>query len=161
MATGILDGPALSGGAEADARLPSAPAIEQIYDAHFRFVWRCLRSLGVPDAALDDALQDVFVVVQRKVSAFEGRSQLSTWLYAIALRVARRYRSRACSESREVIEEDPVASANGESVLEQSDRLARARRALACLDDEKREVFGRAQVEPMPGPGIATITGAS
>jgi RNA polymerase sigma-70 factor (ECF subfamily) len=160
MAAGTLDGRALSGGAEGSEQLTDPPAIAEVYDAHFRFVWRCLRSLGVPDAALDDALQDV--VVQRKLSTFEGRSELRTWLYAIALRIGRRYRARARSEgSRVEIEEEPIEGGDGESVLEQSERLALARRALDALDDEKREVFVLAQVEQMSAPEIGAITGVS
>jgi RNA polymerase sigma-70 factor (ECF subfamily) len=163
MAAGTLDGRALSGGEEGSERLTDPPAIAEIYDAHFRFVWRCLRSLGVPDAALDDALQDVFVVVQRKLSTFEGRSELRTWLYAIALRIGRRYRARARLDGGgvELQEEEPFAGGDGESVLEQTERLALARSALDALDDEKREVFVLAQVEQMSAPEIAAITGVS
>ena len=164
MAAGTLDGRALSGGAEGSERSTDPPPIAAVYDAHYRFVWRCLRSLGVPDAALDDALQDVFVVVQRKLSTFEGRSELRTWLYAIALRIGRRHRSRARAEGTPLeaeAEEESVASGDGESALEQSERLALARRALDALDDEKREVFVLAQVEQMSAPEIAAITGVS
>ena len=161
MAAGTLDGGALSGRAESQERHADPPAIAVIYDAHFRFVWRCLRSLGVPDAALDDALQDVFVVVQRKLSTFEGRAELRTWLYAIAVRIGRRYRTRARSDGARIepTEVEPIASGDGESALEQSERLALARRALDALDDEKREVFVLAQVEQMSAPEIAVITG--
>src|SRR6185436_10715384 len=69
--------------------------LSAVYEAHFRYVWRCLRSLGVHDAQVDDALQDVFVVVQRRLPEFDGGAQLRTWLYAIALRVSRKYRERA------------------------------------------------------------------
>jgi RNA polymerase sigma-70 factor (ECF subfamily) len=161
MAAGTLDGRALSDGAESHERHADPPAIADVYDAHFRFVWRCLRSLGVSDAAIDDAVQDVFVVVQRKLSTFEGRAELRTWLYAIAVRIGRRYRSRARSDGARVeeAEEEPVASGDGESALEHTERLALARRALDALDDEKREVFVLAQVEQMSAPEIAVITG--
>jgi RNA polymerase sigma-70 factor (ECF subfamily) len=162
MAAGTLDGRALSGGAEGSERVTDPPPIAEVYDAHYRFVWRCLRSLGVPDAALDDALQDVFLVVQRKLSTFEGRSELRTWLYAIALRIGRRHRSRARADGTpKEAEVEPIAAGDGESALEQSERLALARRALDALDDEKREVFVLAQVEQMSAPEIAAITGVS
>jgi RNA polymerase sigma-70 factor (ECF subfamily) len=149
--------------AEADEgeRRSALPAIDAIYDAHFRYVWRCLRSLGVPDAALDDALQDVFMVVQRKLSSFEGRSELATWLYGIALRVARRYRARARAEMAPRSDVEAVDPITGESALEHSERLALARRALDGLDDEKREVFVLSQVEQMSAPEIAAITGVA
>jgi len=157
MAARTLDGRAFSDETE-EGEARAAPCITEVYDAHFRYVWRCLRSLGVPDAALDDALQDVFMVVQRKLRDFEGRSELRTWLYAIALRVARRYRARARVEAENVTDvETALGSADGEATLEQSDRLELARRALAGLDDEKREVFVLAHVEQMSAPEIAGI----
>jgi RNA polymerase sigma-70 factor (ECF subfamily) len=161
MAARTLDGPVWSGEADESERRPALPAIDAIYDAHFRYVWRCLRSLGVPDAALDDAVQDVFVVVQRKLSSFEGRSELATWLYGIALRVARRYRVRARAEMAPRSEVDAVDMITGESALEHSERLALARHALDALDDEKREVFVFSQVEQMSAPEIAAITGVA
>src|SRR3954452_9374484 len=74
------------------------PDLATVYEAHFRYVWRCLRSLGVHDSQLEDALQDVFIVVQRRLSSFDGKAELRTWLYAIALRIARKYRDRARRE---------------------------------------------------------------
>ena len=79
---------------------PQAPVLDlaTVYEAYFRYVWRCLRSLGVRDSQLEDALQDVFIVVQRRLPEFDGRAAVRTWLYAIALRVARKYRERARRE---------------------------------------------------------------
>lgn len=65
-----------------------------IFERHTDLVWRTLRALGVEDASLDDALQDVFLVVYQKVGEFQGRAQLSTWIYAIAYRTALNYRRR-------------------------------------------------------------------
>src|SRR5687768_12204599 len=67
---------------------------DEVYAENFPFVWRCLRALGVPQALLDDATQDVFVVVHRQLDAFEGRSSVRTWLYGIARKVAFNHRRR-------------------------------------------------------------------
>src|SRR3954451_19748614 len=89
---------------------PQAPVLDlaTVYEAYFRYVWRCLRSLGVRDSQLEDALQDVFIVVQRRLPEFDGRAAVRTWLYAIALRIARKYRDRARREpaSLEAARED-------------------------------------------------------
>ena len=62
--------------------------LQSIYQKHFRFVWRALRRLGVPEADLPDAVQDVFVVVHRKLTEFRGDSKLTTWLFGICFRIA-------------------------------------------------------------------------
>lgn len=158
--------------AEAVPRL-SAADVGSVYEAHFQFVWRCLRSLGVRDDALDDAVQDVFVVVHDKLHGFDGRANLRTWIYGIALRVARRYRARVAKDAQKFVSTSdadsgeaseaagalPPATGDLERELDNSERLELARRALEALDDEKREAFVLACVEQMSAPEIAEITG--
>lgn len=155
---------------------PQEPAqgslsIEAVYEAHFRYVWRCLRGLGVRDQALDDAAHDVFLVVQRKLSSFDGGdARLTTWLYEIALRVARRYRTQTAKDAQRSVslvppepeEESELAlpvQACSPCELENAERLALARRALDALDADKREVFVLGCVEQRSAPEIAELTG--
>src|SRR6185436_2589400 len=70
-------------------------SFEEIYEEHLAFVWRSLRRLGVREAGLDDAVQEVFLVAYRRLPAFEGRSSLKTWMFGIVLRVARTFRRTA------------------------------------------------------------------
>jgi RNA polymerase sigma-70 factor, ECF subfamily len=78
-----------------DVSPPAAPpSLEATYDAYFPVVWRSVQRLGVPTAQADDVVQEVFLVVHRKLEGFEGRSSLKTWLYGITLRVARAYRAK-------------------------------------------------------------------
>ncbi|MBL8945782.1 MAG: sigma-70 family RNA polymerase sigma factor, partial [Myxococcales bacterium] len=65
-----------------------ASPLAQIYREHVEFVWAVLRRLGVDEADVEDAAQDVFVVAHRRLGEFEGRAAVRTWLYSIALRVA-------------------------------------------------------------------------
>src|SRR4051812_17617014 len=57
-----------------------------IYEQNFEFVWRSLRRLGVSDESLDDATQEVFLVVFRRIAEFQGHSALRSWLFGIAIR---------------------------------------------------------------------------
>jgi RNA polymerase sigma-70 factor (ECF subfamily) len=150
----------------ADGDATPAPDLAAVYEAHFRYVWRCLRSLGVRDAQLDDAMQDVFVVVQRRLPEFDGGVQLRTWLYAIALRIARKYRDRArrepapLEEAARESQPELVLEHSGEGAALQNERLALAHAALSTLSDDQREVFVLARVEQMSAPEIASIVGA-
>lgn len=164
-----MDSPKMSASTFAEPRVITQPAplqaepvvrsLADVYQANFQYVFRCLRSLGVRSDLLDDALQDVFVVVQDKLAYFDGRSQLRTWLYAIGLRVARRYRARAAREHRQDDVEQLCCEGAADWSLEQREKWALAQRALAALDDEKREVFVLSQVEQMSAPEIAEIIG--
>jgi len=95
-ASGHLQGMPMSDAArraDRDSPLPS-PSFRAVYDENFKRVWRSLRRLGVPPEALDDAIQDVFLAVHRRLESFEGRSALATWVMSIAVRVARDHRRR-------------------------------------------------------------------
>lgn len=154
-----------------EASAQAGLSIEAVYAAHFRYVWRCLRGLGVREQALDDAAHDVFLVVQRKLSSFDaGEARLTTWLYEIALRVARRYRTQTAKDAQRSVslvpaepEEESELALPLQSLspceLESSERLALARRALDALDADKREVFVLGCVEQRSAPEIAALIG--
>ena len=148
------------------ARPAERPELGAIYEAEFRYVWRCLRSLGVHDAQLDDALQDVFVVVQRRLPEFDGGAALRTWLYAIALRIARKYRERARREPASLeaprdSQPELAHAASAEGTALHHERLALARAALEALSDDQREVFVLARVEQMSAPEISSVLGVA
>jgi RNA polymerase sigma-70 factor (ECF subfamily) len=144
------------GGIKTSARA----AVADVYDAHADYVWRCLRSLGVRDASLDDAVQDVFLVVHAKLADFDGRAQVRTWLYAIVLRVARRHRERHARDAARNVDQESIDSVSLEHTLLARDELGLAQRALQALDAAKREVFVLAEIEQLTAAEISEITGA-
>jgi RNA polymerase sigma-70 factor (ECF subfamily) len=132
-----------------------------VYEQYFDYVWRCLRSLGLGDAVLDDAVQDVFLVVHDRLAEFDGRARLSTWLYAIVIRIARKYRARAARNGPAVPAAEPAEDRDPERTLQHGEQVALAQRALARLDADKREVFVLAMIEQLSAPEIAEIAGVS
>ncbi len=130
----------------------------ELYDSHVRFLFRALARLGVPDAALDDAVQDVFLVVHRKGAGFEGRSSTRTWLYGIALRVARKYRHYAARAAEHELDAAWIAPVSNPE--QHSQRVAEVRRVdaiLRSLDEPMREVFVLAEIEELTAPEIAEV----
>jgi RNA polymerase sigma-70 factor (ECF subfamily) len=133
-------------------------AFEEIYARHFAFVWRCLRGLGVAEASLDDAAQDVFLVVHRRLPGFRGDSALRTWLFGIARNVASNHQRGA---RRKGGRQEPAAGepeSLGPGPLESAqDREAAAfvQGFLATLDHKKRDVFILAVLEQMSIPEVA------
>lgn len=75
------------------ARAPSA-TFPAIFHECFPLVWRLLRTLGVREPCLDDAAQEVFVIVHQKLPEFDGRVRVTTWVHAITYRVAANVRRR-------------------------------------------------------------------
>ena len=98
--------PSLTYPADAVPEVDPRPAsLEVVYRQHFRATWRLLRRLGVADAQLDDAAQDVFLVVHRRLGEFAPHSPLRSWLFAIAVRVASDYRRRGARARAESLDE--------------------------------------------------------
>jgi RNA polymerase sigma-70 factor (ECF subfamily) len=138
------------------------PAFDQVYAAHVGFVWRVLRTLGVPDAQIEDAVQDVFVVVHRRLGEWQGRAAITTWLFAIARRVGATHRRRA------VRRDAPVEALSDELPDEDAGRdpfaeISRAQAAatvlaiLEQLDDDKRTVFALVELEQLSVPEVARM----
>jgi RNA polymerase sigma-70 factor (ECF subfamily) len=132
-----------------------------LYDEHFAFTWRTLRYLGVPDAQLDDAVQDVWVAVYRGLGGFEGRSNLETWLFGIAVNVQRnlhrteRRRGGSVPLPSELI--SPVADPGLEREAQEAWDLVQG--FLATLDGERRTLFVASLLEGMTPAETAAATG--
>ena len=144
------------------AAAPPEPLVfEAVYGQHFRGIWRTLRRLGVRDAQLDDAAQDVFIVVHRKLATFDGRS-LRGWLYAIAVRVASDYRRDAARRSTVPLGELPADAAFGPArISERNESVALLHRLLDQLDVAKRTAFVLGELEGLTAPEIAEALGVN
>ena len=117
-----------------------------IYREHFSFVWRSLRRLGVPNVALEDLTQDVFVVAARRLDEFEGRSTMQTWLFGIAMRVVMARRRSDWRHSRKLDELARQGEPSGDPIA-QRDAQQTLVTLLDQLDDEKRAIYVLAELE--------------
>jgi RNA polymerase sigma-70 factor (ECF subfamily) len=134
-------------------------AFEAIYSRHFRAVWRTLRRLGVAHAQLDDAAQDVFVVVHKKLATFDGRS-VKNWLYAIAVRVASDQRRGAARRQTAPLPETLADEAPGPArASETTESVRLLHELLSNLDEKKRTVFVLSELEQLSVPEIAEVLG--
>jgi RNA polymerase sigma-70 factor (ECF subfamily) len=125
-----------------------------------------VRRLGIPAGSVEDAVQEVFVVVHRKLGEFEGRSSLKTWLFGIVLRVVRDQRRAMRRKGMPLGQEDPetVGDEAGGGPDERAAKAEAVRTLHALLDeldDEKREIFVLAELEQMSVPEIADALGVN
>jgi RNA polymerase sigma-70 factor, ECF subfamily len=75
-----------------DSRRDGQPTFERVYDDFFDFVYRNTRRLGVPPSAADDVVQEVFMVLHRRLAEYDGRATLQSWVYGILANTVRDYR---------------------------------------------------------------------
>jgi len=147
---------------------PSRPTFEEIYDAHVEQLWRNARRLGVQDDAIDDVLQQVFLVVHRRFDEVTMTTSDRAWLLGVLLRVVRDHKRslRRKSPHRFIAITDPETLPD-ERGRQPDESLARAEAAalvqcwLEALDDDKREVFILAELEQLSAREIAEATGTN
>lgn len=135
----------------------AAARIAQIFSEHADFVWRSLRRLGVRPADVDDALQEVFLVVHRRVSEYEDRGHMRAWLFSISRQVASHYH-RGAKRSEERHRGLPVSAVprDPEEVLARREAEQFVSDFLECLDEPRRLVFYLSDVEGLTVPEIAS-----
>jgi RNA polymerase sigma-70 factor (ECF subfamily) len=148
-----------------EARAEGPLAVDPIrFDAVYRetapLVLRTLRRL-LPSDCIDDAVQDVFLVVARRLHEFEGRSRTSTWVYGIVIRVAadhrRSRRRRLRREGALALEPAPEALPSPERLAQRAEGQRILHRILDAMEDDLRVVFVLAEIEQVPGPEIAVL----
>lgn len=135
----------------------SAVDVDAIWRAHGGFVWRVLHHLGVKAADIEDATQEVFVVVHRRLSEYQEQDKLRAWLYAICTRVARDHRRKLFRRRERVTDAPPerIAQATQASTVENQQALQLAEKLLAALPEKQREVFLLYEVEQMSMTEVA------
>jgi RNA polymerase sigma-70 factor (ECF subfamily) len=142
----------------------TSASFREVYDGYFGFVWRSAANRGVPVAALDDVVQEVFIVIHRKLPDFESRSSLRTWIAAIVRRVVADYIKKRGNQpvGDETLEREPsMAATSSPEALEHKAALELLDALLAKMTKEQREVFILHEIEQMSGAEIADLTSAN
>ena len=133
----------------------ATPSFDEVYASHVGFVWRVLRACGVPAEQLEDAAQDVFVVVHRRLRDFEGRASITTWLFAITRKVATRHRRKPAAPQLPPSEQ--VAGPDAFDHVARSEAAATIAAALDQLDEDKRIVFALVELEQVSVADVARM----
>jgi RNA polymerase sigma-70 factor, ECF subfamily len=133
------------------------PAFRRAFDDHARFVWRALLGLGIGDADVPDASQQVFVILHDRLGDLQDGCSLRTFVYGICLRVASDFRRRAHHRRERRCAEPPERSTGvspeGRAAGRQALHALEA--ALDKLPSEQREVFVLFEIEDLPMNEIA------
>lgn len=94
----------------------------------------------------EDLAQQAFVEAARSYRNFRGESQLSSWLYGIALNLVRNHLSRAPERrhafvSDSVLEEQASSALSPDRVLEQNQTMALLQESLDELPENMRDIL--------------------
>lgn len=148
------------------AATPCSPAKEVLFrelvnqhrDRLYRFV---LRHIGHATDA-EDLAQQAFVEAARTYEAFRGESQLSTWLYGIAMNLVRNHLSRAPHrvhrfEEESALDDMPSSAADPETQNDHTQLLAMLQGELDELMPEMREVLMLVALDDMSYEDAAAL----
>lgn len=141
----------------------TVPPFNTLYEQYFGFVWASAKRLGVLPEAMDDVVQEVFIVIHSKVHTLEKPEALRSWIYGVVRRTVSDHhasqRSKPAASPMEGAElrlSDPATPLHA---TERADRLALLARLIGELGDAKREVFVLAELHEMTAPEIAEALG--
>ena len=135
------------------------------YTSHAQFVARSLRRLGIREELLDDALQEVFLIVYRKLPELDAQQHAKTWVFRITMNVAANLRRQTQRWHKKL---GGGSAALPEGMTGSDEQLARVihdeKRALLykvldSLDEDKRLVFVLHELEQLGVPEVAEALG--
>lgn len=135
--------------------------LRALVDAHFDFIWRLLRRMGLSPPDADDAAQHVFMTATEKFDSI-ARGSERTFLYGVAVRVlanARRKQQRQREDPLEPATPLVDGAALPDGVLESARTRAELDALLDALPDELRRVLVLTAIEELTTAEVATLEG--
>jgi RNA polymerase sigma-70 factor, ECF subfamily len=152
-------------------KLREEAAFNELVRQHQDRVYRlCLRFLHNASEA-EDVAQEVFVSVFKAIENFREDSQLSTWMFRIAVNHAKnrlKYLARRATESQKVLDDEAgdATMLNAARHDDRPDRVVEGLqseslivRAMAMLDDDQRELVTLRDLENLSYEELQEITG--
>jgi RNA polymerase sigma-70 factor, ECF subfamily len=145
-------------------------AFSRLIRLHQRRVYACAVSMLGDGGDADDAVQETFLRAWRAIARFDGRSQLSTWLYRVCVNVClnhirRRKRHDASDISDPRMPEpsaDPTQGATDpRQAVEARQMSGRIATALDGLSESLRTTVVLVLVQGMPQKEVAAVLGCS
>ena len=152
----------MSDGAKTPPESGVEPTFRKVFDEHARFIWRSLLGLGVAEADVPDASQQVFVVLHDRLGDLAEGCPLRTFVYGICLRVASDFRRRAHRRRERLCAEPPERTTEttpeGRAARSGGPRRRWRPRSTGCRQPQ-REVFVLYEIEELPMGEIARALG--
>ena len=141
------------------ARVESLARLRCLIVNHHDLVWRTLRRLGVRDRDIEDAMQQVFIVVGNKLNALEPSRERS-FIFGVAIRVASDCRRSVRRHPEDLVTqfiESTDPRPDPEAKLHRVEQLELLGELLKRLPEEQRAVLMLHEFEEMTVVEIAAM----
>jgi RNA polymerase sigma-70 factor (ECF subfamily) len=153
-------------------RIPRSPpdeaaSFDAVCRAHIPQVARWAARLGGPGVDPDEAVQEVFLVVARRLDEFRGDAKLTTWLFRITARVvanqrrATRRRRTWARLTRRMEDEVPADGPATSATFDRRDANRKFYRALDELPERHRRALVLFEIEGLSTEEIARLLARS
>ncbi len=145
-------------------RRGDAGGAEELFERYAPALLRFASRMLSDRETAEEVTQEVFVKVISRAHQYDGRSAVSSWLFAIAAnacRDRRRRDRRATIVPLEAVGDLPARGEGAEALFFDRQRRFAVRRALAALSDEQREALVLARYHGLPYAEIASVLGIS
>ncbi len=130
--------------------------VAEVYRQYGRLIWATLHRLGVAESDLPDVMQEVLIVIHRRLPSYDPNSRLESWMFGICAKVVANYRRRAFRRhERSVPELEPTDLCNPEALNSMRDDRAALDAVLDRIDAPKRAVFLMFEIEGLSCQQIA------
>ena len=116
-------------------------AFELLYRSYYRRLTRFLEQVTRRPQLIDEILDDTMLVVWRKAATFNGQSQVSTWIFAIAYNKAMKALKKLRDPVRSPEGEEPSPADGPETALIKRQADLQLRGLLDRLSAEQRAVI--------------------
>lgn len=138
-------------------------AFRELFARNAPLLTRVVRAQVGTDDECRDVVQQTFLQLHRARRDYRRGEPLRPWLLTIAYNLCRD-RWRALAQRREIPIEQappPVESTTASDLLQERQRAARVRAALAELPDDQRQVIEMHWFAGLPLPDVAIALGVS
>lgn len=155
------DPPQGTGPSEQQPPVAAPPEFDALYEEWFDEVARWVRAMGGPEADREDLVQDVFLVVYRRLPDFDGKN-VAGWLYQIARRRVRDFRrlfwvKHLFGPSIPLSDSLSKPGPNPADLLETKEKGQQLEGILRSLNPDQRAAFVLFEIEGYSGEEIARL----
>jgi RNA polymerase sigma-70 factor (ECF subfamily) len=133
---------------------------EQAFRDHGQEVARWARHLGGVEIDVEDVVQEVFLVVNKRLSDFRAEARFTSWLFEVTRKIVanhRRRQKRRAWQSDEILVKMPSHLGDPVVEMERQQSVARFYAALDSLPEKYRTMIVLYELEGLSAQEIAEL----
>ncbi|TAE38330.1 MAG: sigma-70 family RNA polymerase sigma factor [Sphingobacteriales bacterium] len=138
---------------------PQEKVFKDIFEANSKKIYHLCYGYTNDEDAANDLLQETFLKVWQNLAKFREQSQISTWIYRIAVNTCLTYLKKEKRQNKEELTPN-IAESQAEEVSDKQEQISQLYACIAKLEENERLIITMVMDE-IPYPQIAEIAGIS